>query len=163
MVASAYMTKCQGIFESLMSDGLVSLPGSDHKVAVKILRDTGSSELLICGIGLNTLSVPLHNVTLTCDLVQGDVELGVRPVLPVDGVALILGNNLAGGPVWLNESPPLVVTDVPPSGCGPDESALRYPEVFVTCAVTRSVSQARSEVKPVVAELNCSFLCLITH
>jgi len=48
-----------------------------------------------------------------CDLVQGDVEIGMRPALPVCGVSIILGNNLAGGCIWLDESPPLVVTDAP--------------------------------------------------
>ena len=42
------------------------------------------------------LSVPLHKVVLTSDLVVGEVELGVRPCLPMDGVDVILGNNLAG-------------------------------------------------------------------
>lgn len=170
VVASASVSENQGLFKPFISDGLVSLPGNDNKVAVKILRDTGSSEsfilesmlpfsaeshtgnsLLICGIGLNTLSVPLHRVTLTCDLVQGDVELGVRPVLPVDGVTLILGNNLAGGRVWVNETPSLVVTDMP-SFSGPDVSAQQDPKVFVACAVTHSASQARAEVKPREAE-----------
>ncbi len=92
---------------------------------VKILRYTGSSEsfilesvfpfsevssegrsVLIRGIGLNTLSVPLHRVHLTSDLICGEVSLGVRPTLPVDGVTVILGNNLAGGRVWREVIPP---------------------------------------------------------
>lgn len=38
--------------------------------------DTGTS-VLIQGIGLNTLSVPLHKVKLISDLAQGEVSLGV--------------------------------------------------------------------------------------
>ncbi|CAM4713069.1 unnamed protein product [Leuciscus chuanchicus] len=140
--------------------------GGVEKVAVKILRDTGSSEsfilesvlpfsteshtgssLLIRGIGLNTLSVPLHKVDLTCELVHGVVDLGIRPILPVDGVSLILGNNLAGGRVWVNQSPSLVVTDSPSCTDGPDDSAQQYPKVFVACAVTRSGAQPRAEEK----------------
>lgn len=156
----------QQLFEPFISNGFVSLPGSVEKVAVKILRDTGSSEsfilelvlpfsteshtgssLLICGIGLNTLSVPLHKVDLTCELVHGVVDLGIRPILPVDGVSLILGNNLAGGRVWVNESPSLVVTDAPSCTDGLDDSARQFPKVFVACAVTRSGAQPRAEEK----------------
>ncbi|XP_059424797.1 NLR family CARD domain-containing protein 3-like [Carassius carassius] len=39
-------------------------------------------------------------VKLSSSLVNGDIVLGVRPVLPVEGVHLILGNELAGGRVW---------------------------------------------------------------
>lgn len=81
----------------------MSLVGSDEDFPVKILQDivamdsfvlqpvlpfskqlhTGVS-VFIWGMGLNTLSV------------QGEVLLGVQPVLPVEGVQVILGNRLAG-------------------------------------------------------------------
>ena len=66
-------------YSPFVTEGYVSLLGSDVQVPVKILRDTGVSEsfvlesvlpfsletdtaisVLIQGIGLNTLSVPLH-------------------------------------------------------------------------------------------------------
>lgn len=43
------------------------------------------------------VEVPLHKVHLTSDLVIGEVVVGVRPSLPVPGVEVILGNDLAGG------------------------------------------------------------------
>lgn len=64
---------------------------------------------MIRGIGLQTLFVPLHRVKLTSELVCGEVTLGVRPYLPVDGVMIILGNNLAGGRLWQDVIPPPVV------------------------------------------------------
>lgn len=64
---------------------------------------------MIRGIGLQTLSVPLHRVKLTSELVCGEVTLGVRPYLPVDGVMIILGNNLAGSRLWQDVIPPPVV------------------------------------------------------
>ena len=104
-----------------ISDGFVSLIGSAEKIPVKILRDTGASESfilesllpfssksstgksrLVRGIDLRTFEVPLHRVFLFSELVQGEVELGVRSALPVCGVSVILGNNLAGGRVWQN-------------------------------------------------------------
>lgn len=93
----------------------MSLLDGIDKVPIRILRDTGSSEsfilesilpfsaassaeknVLIRGIGLQT-SVPLHRVHLKSELVEGEVTTGVRPSLPVNGVSVILGNNLAGG------------------------------------------------------------------
>ncbi len=56
---------------------------------------TGSN-VLIWGIGLNVMSVPLHKLVLQSDLIQGEVEVSVCSCLPVEGVQVILGNDLAG-------------------------------------------------------------------
>ena len=87
-----------------ISDGFVSLIGSAEKIPVKILHDTGASESfileslpfslksstgksrLVRGIVLRTFEFPLHWVFLFSELVQGEVELGVRSALPVCGV-----------------------------------------------------------------------------
>ena len=68
--------------------------------------------------------------------------IGVRPSLPVEGVAVILGNNLAGARVWGNAPPaPVVCPDPAPSGV-PDDCEQCFPAVFSACAVTRSRSCA---------------------
>ena len=73
------------------------------KIPVKILHDTGASgsfildsvlpfssssssgrSLLVWGTDLTTFEVPLHIIMLYSELVEGEVELGVRPALPVD-------------------------------------------------------------------------------
>lgn len=98
-----------------MSDGYVSLGGGDTKVPVKILRDTGAFDYSIVGsvlpfsqhldrifmrgMGLNVLSVPMHKLILECGFVKGEVTIGVRPALPVQGVHILLGNQLAGSHV----------------------------------------------------------------
>ena len=46
--------------------------------------------------GIEPIFVPVHTVRLSCSLGQRDVEVGVRPALPVDGVDIILGNDFAG-------------------------------------------------------------------
>jgi len=101
-------------YSSFITDGFVSLVGSSERVPVKILRDTGACEsfllesvlpfstessighVLVRGIGLQVVTVPLHRIELQSDLVRGEVAIAVRHSLPVDGVHLILGNNLAG-------------------------------------------------------------------
>lgn len=52
--------------------------------------------MLIQGIALTSMSVPLHKVVLQSELVNVEISMGVHPSLPVGGVDVILGNNLAG-------------------------------------------------------------------
>ncbi|KAL2076463.1 hypothetical protein ACEWY4_027927 [Coilia grayii] len=74
-------------------------------------------------------------------LIIGEVVMAVRPQLPVEGVDVILGNNLAGGRVWANLSPPPVVNTVPLQVVS--ECAEQYPDVFCACAVTRAMTRVR--------------------
>ncbi len=146
-------------YAPFITEGYVSLLGSTDKVPIRILRDTGASEsfilesvlpfsqetdmgnrVLIRGIGLQTLSVPLHNVFLQSDLVNRSVVMGVRPSLPVEGVSVILGNNLAGDHVWSDVTSPPVVTTCPTS-LGDMDISQQHPEVFVSCALTRAMSK----------------------
>uniref|UniRef100_A0A8L0DMS3 ribonuclease H n=1 Tax=Oncorhynchus mykiss TaxID=8022 RepID=A0A8L0DMS3_ONCMY len=150
-----------------ITKGFVSMLGSKDLVPVKILRDTGASEsfvlesvlpfsaktdsgnsVLIRGIGLNTLSVPLHKLMLDCGLVKGEVVVGVRPSLPIEGIDVILGNNLAGERVWPAVFPSLVVSTKPSFVGIPDESVQSFPEVFSACAVTRSMSRGELVTAP---------------
>lgn len=57
-------------------------------------NDTGD-KILMQGMGINVAPVPVHRVNLECELVQCEVSVGVRPALPVEGIDMILGNNLA--------------------------------------------------------------------
>ena len=54
--------------------------------------------------GIEPIFVPVHTVRLSCSLGQRDVEVGVRPALPVDGVDIILGNDFAGVCIWPDAS-----------------------------------------------------------
>jgi len=59
----------------------------------------------------------------------------LRPALPDEGVSLLLGNHLAGGRVWLDESPPPVVTEALTLVITTEENAEQYPEVATACDV----------------------------
>lgn len=152
-----------GDYSPFITYGHVSIVGEETKVPVTILRDTGASEsfnlqdvlpfsslsdtgtsVLIRGIGLNVLSVPLHKIMLSSQLVSGEVVIGVRPSFPVDGVDIIMGNNLAGGRVWPDTFSPPVVSSFPI--LDPDESSKNFPEVFTACAVTRSMASAQPKL-----------------
>ena len=72
-------------------------------------ESSSGESVLIQGVECGFVKVPLHHVNLTSDLVSGPVTVGVRSVLPVDGVHLLLGNDLAGEKVVVNP----IVTDKP--------------------------------------------------
>lgn len=133
--------------------GHVSMIGTEIKIPVTILRDTGASEsfilqdvlpfsflsdtgtsVLVRGIGLDVMSVPLHRVMLSSELVSGEVVIGVRPSLPVDGVDIIMGNNLAGGRVWPDTFSPPVVLSVPLPGSR---------ELFITRIIRKCLLHVR--------------------
>ncbi|KAL2091618.1 hypothetical protein ACEWY4_013881 [Coilia grayii] len=145
-----------------ITEGIVSLVGTTHSKKVKILRDTGATEtfvvesalpfsdvsstgkfVLIQGIGMQTLSVPLHRIVLNSDLVQGDVTVAVRPSLPVPGVDVILGNVLAKDRVWPSVSVTPVVSAEPVEDAQ-DECVSEFPDVFTACAVTRAQSRSQT-------------------
>lgn len=160
-------------------DGFVSLAGSEAKVPVKILRDTGAYDsymvesvlplseetdtgdrILSRGMGLTILPIPLHKVTLNCELVQGEVAVGVRPALPIEGVHFILGNGLAGSRVWADTKPvasicpgkvdtvPSPVVTLCPVEDVPGVGLSAVAEVSSSCAVTRAMRKAESEETP---------------
>ncbi|TWW53814.1 NACHT, LRR and PYD domains-containing protein 9A NALP-theta [Takifugu flavidus] len=71
------------------------------------------SDVPVLGFGMEDLNVPLHRV--------------------LQGVAFLMGNDLAGGKVLVTPE----VTPVPIAQ-SPDELACKFPTVFAACAVTRS-------------------------
>lgn len=147
-------------FESFVSDGFVSFGDSDCKVPVKILRDTGATDsfirasvlpfsedsdtgdcVIVRGVSLVPLSAPLHKVYLTCGFVEGDVHIAVRPALPLEGVDVILGNDLAGDRVWPSVVPVKVSAHVKEQ----DDCEQNFPEVFTASAVTRAMTKDKSD------------------
>uniref|UniRef100_A0A1A8QJS6 CCHC-type domain-containing protein n=1 Tax=Nothobranchius rachovii TaxID=451742 RepID=A0A1A8QJS6_9TELE len=103
-------------FKPFLSEGFVSLPGSEADTKVVILRDTGASltlikisllpfsensqagySVMLQGIEMGAVSAEIHHIKLTCPLVSGDFLVGVLDELPIKGVDLILGNDAAGG------------------------------------------------------------------
>ena len=132
------------------------LPGSTTKTPILILRDTGANqslllegtlplseqtftgaEVLIRGVGLEPISVPLHEVGLQSDIISGLVEVEVHPSLPIEGISLILGNDLAGGKVTVDP----YMTCQPESHDGTKEEVTIYP----VCAVTRAMKKKAAE------------------
>ena len=145
------------IYEPFLSDGFVSL-NSDYaqSTPIKILRDTGASQpliladtlpfsektssgtsVLIQGVECGFVNVPLHNIYLSSDLVTGLVAVGIRPSLPLKGVHLLLGNDLAGDKVVVNP----LLTNIPCIDQPPDPIKQEIPDLYPSCAVTRAMAK----------------------
>ena len=109
-------------YKPFISEGVVSLVGDENSSQkVKILRDTGATQslmldsvlpltensftganVLISGVEMGVLEVPLHEVNIKSSLINGNIVIGMRPSLPVEGISLILGNDLAGERVMVD-------------------------------------------------------------
>ena len=64
------------------------------------------------------------------DLISGYITVGIRPDLPVKGVSLLLGNDLAGDKVMNNPC----VSSHP---CSPDDTDMQdTPGLYPACVVT---------------------------
>ena len=121
---------------------------------VRILRDTGASQSYILqdtlpfsqesstgkfvlskGFMAGPSCFPLHKIFLKSNLVSGPVVVGLTPEIPVKGIVLLLGNDLAGGKVF---SPTLVAEPLD-ENCS-DE---KIPDdvVYPACVVTRAMSK----------------------
>lgn len=70
----------------------------------------------------------------------GPVKVMARPELPIDGVTLILGNDIAGDKVRVN---PVLFSQ--PCRNDNDVISQENPGVFPSCAITRSMSEKESK------------------
>lgn len=140
-------------YDPFVCQGMISLSRPEEGlVPITMLHDTGAnqsfvlasvlpfseksycgSDVLIQGIELGVLKVPLRNVYIRSGLVTGFVKLAVRHKLPVSGIALIVGNDLAGEKVL----PVSEVIENPVYGSVTSgELASEFPSVFTACVVT---------------------------
>ena len=97
---------------------------------------------------MHSFPVPLHRIELDSGFVNGEVTIAVRPSLPVDGIDLILGNNLGHGSVFPFQSPSTPVVRRPTGvelSVESDKCLKEFPEVFTACAVTRALARAQVE------------------
>uniref|UniRef100_A0A8P4FXX4 CCHC-type domain-containing protein n=1 Tax=Dicentrarchus labrax TaxID=13489 RepID=A0A8P4FXX4_DICLA len=138
-------------FKPFVFDALISLTGepADQR-SVRVLRDTASSQSVIlatalpfsqqsaCGYGsvlrgieMGYVPRAVHSVHIQSNLVTGLLPVAVCSELPIHGIVLLMGNDIAGGKV----TSALEVLDSP---VGDESSPVpRLPStVFPTCAIT---------------------------
>ena len=82
-------------------------------------------------------SVPLHRINSKLDFVSGQAVVGIRPTLPVQGISLLFGINVAGGKVIMD---PIVSEEASYEG-----NELGNRVVLPTCAVTLATKMPLTE------------------
>ena len=154
LIKSSDPGKVRKLFKPFLSTGSVSLVNDVNLSKVRVLRDTGASQslilstalpfseessagasVLIQGVEGGYKEVPLHVVHIETDLVCGNFVVGVVPSLPVWGVTLLLGNDLAGDRVVLEP----VVCKSPVEEESTERLEKELSHVFPSCVVTRSM------------------------
>ena len=152
-------------YEDFLSEGKVQVGGEEASVVM--LRDTGASLTLIRAPAMKKLADSgslgkitvrginghqtrdLKEITLVSDMVSGKFVVGVVDELPMEGVDLLLGNDLMGGKVWVDSQNPLETT----TDSGIQDLEEKYPTIFPSCVVTRSMaSKMREQVESVSPE-----------
>ena len=143
--------------------GVVSLVGDENSSQkVKILRDTGATQslmldsvlpltensftganVLISGVEMGVLEVPLHEVNIKSSLINGNIVIGMRPSLPVEGISLILGNDLVGKKVMVDPR----VVEKPRDDEKTERLAEKFPGIFPASVVTRSMKAKKEAIK----------------
>ena len=160
-------------FRPFIHEGYVSMPGDGScRRKVLMLRDTGASQslllegilplssdsftgrkVLLRGVEMGETSVPLHTIQLETELISGTVVVGVQPALPIDGIALLIGNDLAGGKVILNSIKKdsvlssLGSAKVQDPNSSSDIGVGKINTAHPTCAVTRGMKQRKQQKK----------------
>ena len=150
-------------YKPFISEGVVSLVEDENSSQkVKILRDTGATQslmldsvlplteksftganVLISGVEMGVLEVPLHEVNIKSNLINGNIVIGMRPSLPVEGISLILGNDLAGEKVMVDPR----VVDKPRDDERTERLAEKFPGIFPASVVTRSMKAKKEAIK----------------
>ena len=150
-------------YKPFISEGVVSLVGDENSSQkVKILRDTGATQsllldnvlpltensftganVLISGVEMGVLEVPLHEVNIKSSLINGNIVIGMRPSLPVEGISLILGNDLAGEKVIVDPK----VVEKPRDDENTERLAEKFPGIFPASVVTRSMKAKKEAIK----------------
>ena len=150
-------------YKPFISEGVVSLVGDENSSQkVKILRDTGATQslmldsvlpltensftganVLISGVEMGVLEVPLHEVNIKSSLINGNIVIGMRPSLPVEGISLILGNDLAGERVMVDQR----VVEKPRDDEKTEKLAKKFPGIFPASVVTRSMKAKKEAIK----------------
>ena len=150
-------------YKPFISEGVVSLVSDEiSSQKVKILRDTEATQslvldsvlpfkensftganVLISGVEMGISEVPLHEVNIKSSLINGNIVIGMRPSLPVEGISLILGNDLAGKRVMVD---PRVIKK-PRDDAKTERLAEKFPGIFPASMVTRSMKAKKEAIK----------------
>ena len=87
--------------------------------------------------------VEKNKVNIKSSLINGNIVIGMRPSLPVEGISLILGNDLAGEKVMVDPR----VVEKPRDNEKTERLAEKFPGIFPASVVTRSMKAKKEVIK----------------
>ena len=82
-------------------------------------------------------------MNIKSSLINGNIVIGMRPSLPVEGISLILGNDLAGEKVMVDPR----VVEKPSDDEKTERLAEKFPGIFPASVVTRSMKAKKAAIK----------------
>ena len=82
-------------------------------------------------------------MNIKSSLINGKIVIGTRPSLPVEGISLILGNDLAGEKVMVDPR----VVEKPRDDEETERLAEKFPGIFPASVVTRSMKAKKEAIK----------------
>ena len=92
---------------------------------------------------MGVLEVPLHDISIRSSLINGNIVIGMRPSLPVEGISLILGNALAGEKVMVDPR----VVEKPRDDEKTERLAEKFPGIFPASVVTLLMKAKKEVIK----------------
>ena len=104
-------------------------------------KTSSGTSVLIQGVEYGFINVPLRNISLSSDLVTGLVAVGIRLSLPFKGVHLLLGTDLAGDKVVVDQ----LLTSTPCVDQLPDPIEQEISDLYPSCAVTRAMAKKANQ------------------
>ena len=139
-------------YKPFLSKGRIAINAGCYKL-IQILRDMGAFQTLLLqgalplskatftgntvllqGVELGTISAPLYHIHIESDLVTGPVIVGIQPTLPIKGISMILGYNLAGGRI--RPDPNFTNLSNENNDCDEENQ-----DLYLACAVTQAMQK----------------------
>ncbi|KAK3886585.1 hypothetical protein Pcinc_009233 [Petrolisthes cinctipes] len=167
-------------FKPFITEGHIRVDEGEER-KIEILRDTGANlslvlrdtvewsdntftgeEVDIVGIGTSSVIIPVHYVWIKSGFIKGRVKVGVSDKLPVSGVDMLLGNDLAGNIVVPN--PELVENPISEKDdkilepeIYEDKGKEEKIEIYPACVVTRAEAKGNEKIEENEMGLNSLF------
>ncbi|KAK3850131.1 hypothetical protein Pcinc_043144 [Petrolisthes cinctipes] len=167
-------------FKPFITEGHIRVDEGEER-KIEILRDTGANlslvlrdtvewsdntftgeEVDVVGIGTSSVIIPVHYVWIKSGFIKGRVKVGVSDKLPVSGVDMLLGNDLAGNIVVPN--PELVedpISEKDDKILEPeiyeDKGEEEKIEIYPACVVTRAEAKENEKIEENEMSLNSLF------
>ena len=92
---------------------------------------------------MGVLEVPLHEVNIKSSSIKGNIVIGMRPSLSVEGISLILGNDVPGEKVMVDSR----VVEKPRDNEKTEKLVEKFAGIFYASVIKRSMKPKKDAIK----------------